>query len=81
VVIRLSNYVAEGQIVVFSGDCSTPGYIQNNGNNRPIKEVDLGVLPAIDSQGERIAYFIWVMTDSGFSQTNHYTLRIDTSAP
>jgi hypothetical protein len=81
VVIRLNNYVAEGQIVVFSGNCSTPDYIKNNGNNRPIKEVDLGVLPAIDSQGQRITYFIWVVTDSGFSQTNYYTLRIDTSAP
>jgi hypothetical protein len=81
VVIRLTNYVADGQIVIFSGDCSTPVYIQNNGNNRPVKEVDLGVRPAVNSQGQLITYFVWVVTDDNFSQTTPYTLRIDTSAP
>jgi hypothetical protein len=81
VIIRMTNYVADGQIVIFSGDCASPAYIQNNGNNKPEKEVDIGVRPATDAQGQPINYYVWIVTDGKFNTTTPYVLRIITSAP
>ncbi len=72
--IVLSNFSAGGQIVVYNGDCAGPTFLQNNGNFEPTKIVDLG-------QRAAGSYLIWVITDSRFSDSVPYTLRIETSAP
>ena len=72
--VRLSNYTADGQIVVFTGNCNSPTLIQNNGNYEPVKEVNMGERPAG-------TYYVWVLTDSKFNSTAPYTLRIEATAP
>ena len=72
--IVLSNFSAGGQIVIYSGDCAGPTFLQNNGNFEPTKIIDLG-------QRQAGPFLIWVITDSRFSDSAPYTLRIETSAP
>ena len=72
--IVLSNFSAGGQVVIYSGDCAGPTFLQNNGNFESTKIVDLG-------RRDAGAFLIWVITDSRFSDTAPYILRVETSAP
>ena len=72
--IVLSNFSAGGQIVIYSGDCAGPTFLQNNGNFEATKIVDLG-------QRQAGSFLIWVITDSRFSDSAPYVLRVETSAP
>ena len=72
--IVLSNFSAGGQVVIYSGDCAAPTFLQNNGNFESTKIVDLG-------RRDAGAFLIWVITDSRFSDTAPYILRVETSAP
>ena len=72
--IVLSNVSAGGQVVIYSGDCAGPTFLQNNGNFESTKIVDLG-------RRDAGAFLIWVITDSRFSDTAPYILRVETSAP
>lgn len=88
VTIRMSNFVgngqAEGQLVILEGDCtSSPKYIKHNGDPGVVAErtVDAGVLPAVDGEGNPITYYVWVVTDTGYSTGVPYRLQIQTSAP
>lgn len=73
-VVRLSDFTAEGQIVVWSGTCSQPVAIKNNGNFEPTKIVELGTLPPG-------TYFVWVISSGRLSSEKPYQLRIEASAP
>ena len=72
--IVLSNYMGRGQIVVFNGNCSSPTFIQNNGNYESVKEVKLNLAAAG-------TYYIWVLTDSNFNSTTPYSLWIGPATP
>ena len=72
--VIMANYVADGQIVVYRGNCTSPTILKNNGDNQTTKVVDLGSL-------EAGSYLIWVIVDSKFSSTVPYSLRIETQAP
>ena len=67
--IVLSNFSAGGQIVIYSGDCAGPTFLQNNGNFEPTKIIDLG-------QRQAGPFLIWVITDSRFSDSAPYTLSL-----
>jgi len=70
--VRLSNYLADGQIVVFTGNCVSPTFVQNNGNYETLKEIDLGAR-------EVGTYYIWVLSDKDFNSISPYQLRIETT--
>ena len=72
--VIMANYVADGQIVVYSGNCSSPTLLKNNGDNQTTKVVDLGTL-------QPGSYLVWVIVDSKFSSTVPYSLRVETQAP
>ena len=72
--VVMTNYVADGQIVVYRGACTRPTILKNNGDNQTTKVVDLGSL-------EAGSYLIWVIVDSRFSSTVPYSLRVETQAP
>lgn len=72
--VKLNSYLAEGQIVVFTGNCTSPTFIQNNGNYEPVKEIDLG-------EQQVGTYFVWVLSDKSFNFSTPYMLRIETTAP
>lgn len=72
--VKLSNYMADGQIVLFTGNCTSPTILRNNGNYESVKEIDMG-------PQEEGTYFIWVLTDHGFTSASAYTLMVETSAP
>lgn len=68
--VVLSNFLGRGQIVVFSGSCSSPTFVKNNGNFDTTKEIALGTTAAG-------TYYVWVLTDSGFNSTSTYSLRVE----
>jgi hypothetical protein len=72
--VIMTNYVAEGQIVVYSGSCTSPTLLKNNGDSQSTKIVDLGQL-------EAGSYLIWVIVDDRMSSTVPYSLRVETTAP
>ena len=72
--VKLSNYLADGQIVVFTGNCASPTFVANNGNYETVKEIDLG-------ERQVGTYFIWVLSDKDFNSTSPYLLRVETTAP
>ena len=72
--VVMANYVADGQIVVYRGNCTSPTILKNNGDNQTTKVVDLGPL-------EPGTYLVWVIVDSRFSSTVPYSLRVETQAP
>ncbi len=72
--VVMTNYIADGQIVVYRGNCTSPTILKNNGDNQTTKVVDLGSL-------EAGSYLIWVIVDSRFSSTVPYSLRVETQAP
>jgi hypothetical protein len=58
VVVRLTDYHVEGQIIIWSGsDCSNLTFIRSNGDDQPTKVLNLGTRPA----GR---YFIWIINDN-----------------
>lgn len=72
--VRMSNYLADGQLVVFTGNCASPTFVMNNGNYETVKEIDLGTR-------EVGTYYIWVLSDKDFNSTSPYQLRVETTAP
>ena len=72
--VKMSNYLADGQIVVFTGNCVSPTFIANNGNYETVKEIDLG------ERGVG-TYYIWVLSDKDFNTISPYLLRVETTAP
>jgi uncharacterized repeat protein (TIGR01451 family) len=76
VTVKLGNFMADGQILVYaSNNCVSPGgHVGHNGNLEPVKQIDLGVRPAG-------TYFVWVVAAANFSATAPYSLRIEVSTP
>lgn len=70
--IRLTNFNAPGQIIVYSGTCGNLTFLQNNGNFSSTKVINLTNLGA----GR---YYIRIITDSGYNTQNPYGLIIDGS--
>ncbi len=73
VTVKISNYVATGQIVVYKGACDAPTFIQNNGDNGVVlnRSVNLGnQMPG--------TYYVWVLADGQQSETKPYTLHVET---
>ncbi len=72
----LQNFMAEGQFIIYSGNCASPTYLQHNGdlNVVPSRTIDLGLRPAG-------TYYIWIISDTRLSSTAFYNLRIETRNP
>jgi len=72
--VKLSSYVADGQIILYSGNCSSPTLVGNNGNYEPAKEI------AVSELQEGTTYYIRILTDSGFSSATPYSLAVEVAA-
>lgn len=72
--VKLTNYMADGQIVLFSGNCTSPTLLRNNGNFDPVKEIVMSTQAAG-------TYYIWVLTDANFNGTTPYTLSVEVGSP
>ena len=72
----LRDFTAEGQFIIYSGNCASPTYIRHNGDTGvvPTRIVDLGLRPAG-------TYFIWIISDRRLSSTQPYQLRVETQSP
>jgi hypothetical protein len=72
VVVTLSDFQVNGQIVIFKGPtCDSIIFIDNNGNNQSTKIVNLGTR----GQGR---YYIWIINDDAPSYIP-YHLEVDTN--
>lgn len=67
--IRLTNFTANGQIIVYRGSCNNLTFLQNNGNFSTTKIVDLG----LSTPG---TYYIRVITDDNYGDTTPYSLQV-----
>lgn len=72
----LQDFTAEGQFIIWSGNCTSPTYVRHNGDTGvvPNRIVDLGLQ-------EAGTYFVWIISDARLSSTAPYYLRIETRAP
>jgi hypothetical protein len=70
--IRIREWTATGQVVVYRGVCNPLTFIQNNGDNGivPNRTLNLGAQPAG-------TYFIWVLSDGQRSVTKPYVLHVE----
>lgn len=67
--VTLSNFTADGQLIVYRGSCTGLEFLQNNGNFLPLKVINLGVVPAG-------TYFVRVITDSNYGDPTPYSLLV-----
>ena len=72
VTVTLSNYVPVGQIIAYSGSCSSLNFLQNNGDQSSTKVLNLGNLAAG-------TYYVRIVTNVPYNSTQSYNLHI--SAP
>ena len=73
VIVRLTDYQVQGQIVVWTGDtCSDLVFVANDGSSLPTRVLNLGTKPA----GH---YYIWVINDDAPTNKLPYHLRIQTN--
>ncbi|MEM7332510.1 MAG: putative Ig domain-containing protein [Chloroflexota bacterium] len=68
--VRLTNYNAPGQIIVYSGACGSLTFLQNNGNFSATKIINLPNLGAG-------TYYVRVITDGNYNETTPYNLIVD----
>lgn len=72
--IEMTNFLSQGQIIAYRGSCSALQFLGNNGNFSSIKTLDLGVQPAG-------TYFVRVVADGPYSNSNLYNLIVRTAPP
>ncbi|MCW5861525.1 MAG: cadherin domain-containing protein [Anaerolineae bacterium] len=72
----LRDFSAEGQFILYSGNCASPTYIQHNGDTGVVttRIVDLGLRPAG-------TYFIWIISENRLSSTLPYQLSVEAQSP
>ncbi len=72
----LLDFTAEGQFILYSGNCASPTYIQHNGDTGVVtnRTVDLGLRPAG-------TYFIWIISENRLSSALPYQLRVEAQNP
>jgi hypothetical protein len=76
--VELTAFVPRaGQLVVWSGACGSLELLGRNPNTALNKTVDLGSLPAVNGQGQRIQYIIQIINDGPTNTTDPYGLRVN----
>ncbi len=72
----LLDFTAEGQFILYSGNCASPTYLQHNGDTGVVtnRTVDLGLRPAG-------TYFIWIISENRLSSALPYQLRVEAQNP